>query len=65
VPAARAQIDAALAGFTTGANDFPAVIGAERGYREIQLAGFRARADAWRRQAMLDRAVGHVSQGAP
>jgi len=61
LPAARAQVDAALAGFTTGANDFPAVISAERELREIQLAAFRARADAWRRQAALDRAVG----GAP
>jgi len=65
LPAARAQVDAALSGFTTGANDFPAVISAERELREIQLAAARARADAWRRQAMLDRAVGKLPGGAP
>lgn len=63
LPAARAQVDAALAGFTTGANDFPAVITAERGLREIQLATFRARTDAWKRQAALDRALGKLTGG--
>jgi outer membrane protein TolC len=65
LPAARAQTDAALAGFTTGANEFLAVIVAERSLRDIQLATFRARADAWRRQAALDRAVGRSAGGAP
>jgi len=64
LPAARAQVDAALAGFTTGANDFPAVITAERELREIQLAAARTRAEAWRRQAALDRAVGKLPGGA-
>jgi outer membrane protein TolC len=65
MPAARAQVDAALAGFTTGANDFPAVIAAERELREIQLAAVRARTDAWKRQAMLDRALGKLTGGTP
>jgi outer membrane protein TolC len=65
LPAARAQVDAALAGFTTGQNDFPAVISAERGLREIQLAAHRARADAWRRQSALDRAIGRMPGGNP
>lgn len=65
LPAARAQVDAALAGFTTGANDFPAVIAAERELREIQLAAVRARTDAWKRQAMLDRALGKLPGGTP
>jgi outer membrane protein TolC len=64
LPVARSQVDAALAGFTTGANDFSAVVRAERGLREIELIAFRARADAWRRQAMLDRAVGRLAGGA-
>lgn len=64
LPAVRAQLDAALAGFTTGANDFPAVIQAERELREIQLAALRARADASRRQAALDRIVGKLPGGA-
>lgn len=64
LPAARAQVDAALAGFTTGTNDFPAVISAERELREIQLAAARSRAEAWRRQATLDRAVGKIPGGA-
>jgi len=65
VPAARAQVDAALAGFTAAQNDFSAVLGAERGLREVQLAAFRARADAWRRQAALDRAIGRVPGDLP
>jgi outer membrane protein TolC len=64
LPAARAQVDAALAGFTTGQNEVPAVIGAERELREVQLAAFRARADAWRRQAALDHAAGRLPGGA-
>jgi outer membrane protein TolC len=64
LPAARAQVDAALAGFTTGANDFPAVISAERELRDIQLAAARSRTEAWRRQAALDRAVGTLPGGA-
>jgi len=65
LPAARAEVDAALAGFTTGANDFPTVISAERELREIQLAAYRTHADAWKRQAALDRAVGRSAGGAP
>lgn len=63
LPAARAQVEAALAGFTTGQNDFPAVISAERGFREVQLATFRAHADAWRQKAALDQAIGRVPGG--
>jgi len=63
LPAARAQVEAALAGFTTGQNDFPAVISAERGLREVELAAFRARADTWRREAALDHAIGRVPGG--
>jgi outer membrane protein TolC len=65
LPAARAQVEAAIAGFTTGQNDFPTVIAAQRGLREIQLAAVRARADVWKRQAALDRAVGRTPGGAP
>ena len=64
LPAARAQVEAALAGFTTGQNDFPAVISAERGLREVELAAFRAHADASRRQAALDHTIGRVPGGA-
>ena len=63
LPAARAQVDAAIAGFTTGQNDFPTVIAAERGLREIQLAAVRARGDVWKRQAGLDRATGQLPEG--
>src|SRR5260221_2343067 len=63
LPAAHAQVDAALAGFTSSQNDFPAVIGAERGLRDIELAAFRAHADVWRRQATLHRAGGRLPQG--
>jgi outer membrane protein TolC len=63
LPAARSQVEAAIAGFTTGQNDFPTVIGAQRGLREIELAAVRARADVWKRQAALDRATGRAPGG--
>jgi len=63
VPAARAQVDAALAGFMTAQNDFTAVILAERALRDIELAAFRARALAWHGRAALDRAIGRIDGG--
>jgi len=63
LPTARAQVDAALAGFTTGQNDFPAVIDAERGLRTVELTALTARADAWRRQAALASAIGQLPCG--
>lgn len=63
LPTARTQVDAAVGGFTTGANDFPAVIAAERGLREIELAALRAHADASRRASTLERVTGRVAGG--
>ncbi len=64
LPAARAAVDAALAGFMTGVNDFPAVILAERELRETELGAYRAHADASRQRATLDRAIGRLAGGA-
>ncbi|MEZ4402132.1 MAG: TolC family protein [Kofleriaceae bacterium] len=64
VPAARDQIDAALAGYATGVNDFAAVIAAEQRVYAVSLEAHRVRADLWRRQAALDRAVGRLPGGA-
>ena len=63
VPAAQAQVEAALAGFVTGRNDFSVVLAAERGQRELQLTALRARAELSRRRATLDRAVGRLPGG--
>jgi outer membrane protein, heavy metal efflux system len=63
LPAARAQVDAALQGFVIGRNDFTAVIAAERGARELELAAFRARAELSKRRAALDRATGRLPGG--
>jgi outer membrane protein TolC len=60
LPAARDQVDAALAGFVTGRNAFLAVIEAEKNLRAVELNLHRARADLARRIAALDRAVGRV-----
>ncbi len=58
LPAARDQVAAARAGFTTGRNSFLAVIEAERSLRNARLRVAEALADVQRRQAELDRAVG-------
>ena len=63
LPAARAQIEAALQGFVIGRNDFTAVIIAERSARELELGSFRARADLAKRLAALDRATGRLPGG--
>lgn len=60
VPAARDQVKAALAGFSSGQNGFSAVIGAEENQREVELQLHAARAELWRRAAALDRAVGRL-----
>ena len=58
LPAARDQVDAALAGYTGGKNDFSAVISAEKELRGIELESYRARAELWRRVTALERALG-------
>jgi cobalt-zinc-cadmium efflux system outer membrane protein len=58
LPAARDQISAAQSGFETGQVDFLAVIDAERQLRDIELGLANARADAHRRLAALQEAVG-------
>ena len=63
LPAARAQVDAALQGFVIGRNDFTAVITAERGARELELGAFRARAELSKKRTALDRATGRLPGG--
>ncbi|MGE0872855.1 MAG: TolC family protein [Kofleriaceae bacterium] len=63
LPAARAQADAARAGFVADQNEFQAVIAAERSLRHVTLEIERARADVQRRLAELDRAAGRLPGG--
>ena len=60
LPAARAQIDSARAGFTAAQNSFLAVIEAEKTLRDIELSLAMSRAELSRRQAALARAVGFI-----
>ncbi|GHG67236.1 TolC family protein [Comamonas sp. JC664] len=59
-PAARDQVAAARAGFESGKNGFQVLIEAERNLRRVELREQTARADVQRRQAELDRALGHI-----
>ena len=63
VPAAHAQVEAALQGFVIGRNDFTAVITAERSAREIDLGSYRARTELSKRLAALDKATGRLPGG--
>lgn len=60
IPVARAQVDAARAGFITSRNPFNAVMDAEQNFRQVELAYLVARADWNKRRAELDRAVGRI-----
>ena len=58
LPAGRARVEAAQVGYETGANDFSAVIEAERELRKIELDYHRALASLADKQAELDYAIG-------
>ena len=60
LPAARAQVDSARAGFTAAQNSFLAVIEAQKNLRGIELSLAMARAELSRRRAGLSRAVGLI-----
>jgi len=60
VPLARAQIEAARAGFTTSQNAFMAVMEAEKNLRSVELDYQMARAECDRRAAELERALGRI-----
>jgi outer membrane protein, heavy metal efflux system len=60
VPVARAQIEAARAGFVASQNNFMTVIEAERGLRAAELELAMARAELGKRGAALDRALGRI-----
>jgi outer membrane protein, heavy metal efflux system len=62
LPAARDQVQAAVAGFQSGRNDFQAVIMAERNLRDAQMGDHEARAEFGRRRAELDHALGRMPQ---
>jgi outer membrane protein TolC len=63
VPAARAEVDAALRGLAAGRTDVIAVITAERGARELELEAYRARTELSKRLAALDKATGRLPGG--
>ncbi len=58
LPAGRARVEAAQVGYETGANDFSAVIEAERELRKIELDYHRALASLADKRAELDYATG-------
>ena len=60
VPAAKDQVAAARAGFESGKNSFQVLIEAERNLRRVELREQTALADVQRRQAELDKALGHI-----
>jgi outer membrane protein TolC len=60
LPVAHDQIEAARAGFTTSRNPFMAVVEAERNLRSVELDYQMARAEADRRYAELERALGRI-----
>lgn len=60
LPVARAQIDAARAGFVTSQNAFTAVVEAERNLRGVELEYQTTRAEYGKRRAELDRALGRI-----
>ena len=58
LPVAKDRVQAALAGFRSGKNDFLALIEAERGLRSVKLEYHQALSDVYRRRAELDAALG-------
>ena len=58
LPAARRQIEAAEAGYTSGRNSFSDIMSAQRQLRHFEQAYAEALADTWRRRAALTRAAG-------
>ena len=64
LPATRARVDAALAGYTAGQNPFTTVVMAEHAYRGAELHVEQSRADLDRKIAALDRAEGRIAGGA-
>jgi len=65
LPATRARVDAALAGYTAGQNPFTTVVMAEHAFRGAELNVEQARADLDRKAAALDRASGRIPGGVP
>lgn len=61
LPAARAQIEVARIGYSTGRNSFQALIDAERSVRNLELSYEEALAGLGRAWAELDRAVGRIA----
>jgi outer membrane protein TolC len=61
LPAARRQIEAAEAGYTSGRNSFSDIMSAQRQLRRFEQAYAEALADTWRRRAALTRAAGTAS----
>jgi outer membrane protein TolC len=60
LPAARAQIDAARAGYETGQNSFQALVDAERSLRTSEINYHEALAQVGQRRAELSRAIGEM-----
>ena len=63
LPAASDQVNAALAGFSTGQSSFLDLIDAERNQRTVRLEYEEALADVHRRRAEIQRALGRLPNG--
>jgi outer membrane protein TolC len=61
LPAARRQIEAAEAGYTSGRNSFSDIMSAQRQLRRFEQAYAEALANTWRRRAAITRAAGTAS----
>jgi outer membrane protein, heavy metal efflux system len=63
LPVARDQLKAARAGYGTSANDFFAVIGAQKNLLDVEIAFEEARAELSKRRARLARSIGEMPGG--
>ena len=64
LPVARELVTAKRDGLDTGRTNFVEVIRSERDLKRLELRYYAAIADAYRRRAQLDRAVGRMPGGA-
>jgi len=62
VPQAEQALRATMDSYRTGQAGFLDLLDAERDWLDLRLAGFRARADLFQKQARLDRAVGRLPE---
>lgn len=62
LPAARAQLESARAGYVSGKGAFQSLVEAERGLRSAELKLYLATAEEFRRHAALERVLGRIPE---